>query len=292
MAAFAESADTHAVHGEDRARIEAALLLPAPVPVDAGRLRTRLSRDLANAGLDFTAEETGEGWLFAADRLHVSVAVQARPLPPDRLSPALESALPLLVGEDWGALARSHAAAITIVAAPGPSPGQAADSETPLGSEALDTLRTAAHVAATELLRQTDALAVLWDGSAQVFGPERFAAMADLAVPLPLILHPKPIFGRERSGGPTPIGFDLVGAKALIGHSVTMKPAHAPFGWLVSRALAYVADARAMGRPIPPGDSFEVQPGERIAVARSADGGVQLRLAQRDGVTLLDLGTD
>lgn len=266
-------------------RIEAALLHAESCPVPEETLLRTLNEIMGPAELTFAERDSGDGLLLSAGRLHLRVAACDGPLPAARTKPALASRLPQILGEDWRGAVKRHTAAITLAAGLGPDPHTLPTLDPARMREAQDLMRTVVHVAASFLAGCDRPLAVLWDGSEQLFGPDRFLAMADMLDPLPLYLHPRPILGPRG----VEAGFELVGAEALIGTALRMEPADEPFGWLVGRALSFVAHALEHSGPLPVGDSFGLAAGERFEIAE-ADGGLSLRLVEHDGVTRLPAG--
>lgn len=264
--------DTHTTLAATR--VDAALLFDRAVSVPKTALREMLNEIMGPSDLTFAECEGHDGLLLSAGRLHIQVAGRSGKLPEARTAPALQSRLPHILGEDWRGAVRYHTGAITLSAGLGPDPRTLPALDEARAAEALDLLRTVVHVAATYMASCERPMAVLWDGSEQMFGPDRFLAMGDMLFPLPLFLHPKPTADARESE----LGFDLIGAEDLIGMPLTMEPAEEPFGWLVGRALAFVAHARAQGSPLPVGDSFGLASGERFDILRSPEGGLALRL--------------
>lgn len=286
-----EPQSAHAIGSDAPQRpVRASLLMSDSAQLRIRALTETLNQVMGPSELHFDARESRSGALLSAGRLHVLLTGQDTPMTQHSLAPALESDLPGLIGEPWQDLIDAHSAALHISVGHGPEPEPRGELIGAPPRETRDLMCTVAHVAATFLATDEDPVAIYWESSAQILAPDRFLAMADMLFPLPLFLQPQPILPMPTGRGTPPVGFDLIGAEELIGVRLRMAPAPAPFEWLVERALAYVAHARALGAPIPPGDSFGLEAGECINVSEDLDGSHLLTLEQRDGLTLVQTG--
>lgn len=273
--------------GPDPAAIMVNLLMSKAAPVRMRALADTLNEVMGPSELRFAEADSRTGLLLSAGRLHLLIEGSRRPLAPARLAGALDSDLGVLLGESWADLVQRHRAAVTLTVGFGPDPAAVPAPGLRADREQVELMLTVAHVAATFLTTDCAPLAVHWAPCDQIFAPKRFLAMADMLFPLPLFLHPRPIRSARFDGAHQSVGFDLLGARALIGCPLRFREAPARFDWLVERALAFVAHARAMGAPLPPGDSFGTAEGERIAVEAAPEGGLALVLKERDGILML-----
>lgn len=269
------------------ATIRVDLLMDGPPSIRMRALAETLNEVMGPSDLNFAEAESRSGLVLSAGRLHVLVDGSDSPLSSDHLAPALGSDLGKILNENWADFAKRHCASVSLTVGAGPDP----HAENALGAvpdrEQIEIMMTVAHVAATFLATDCQPIAVHWAPCHQLFAPKRFLAMGDMLFPLPLFLHPKPIYSSRMDGAHQSVGFDLLGAESLIGCALRFREAPARFDWLVERALAFVAHCRAMGQPLAAGDSFGTAEGERIALEAIPDGGFALVLKERDGIMML-----
>ncbi|MEL6206736.1 MAG: hypothetical protein AAFR47_15690, partial [Pseudomonadota bacterium] len=151
--------------------------------------------------------------------------------------------------------------------------------------ERAHLIRAAGHAAMSQLAatNYSEAAAVLWEPSTQLFSPDRFLAMSGMQDPLPLFLHPVPREGAQAEDGTPLLGIDFAGAEGFLGYALTVNPAPASLYWLATRAYALVDHERETGRRLLHGDSFGTAEGERIEVQVVGRRTRALVVLERDG---------
>ncbi|WP_116081907.1 hypothetical protein [Tropicimonas sp. IMCC34011] len=258
------------------ASIYAALLARHVAALDARALAVAMNQTFAASELIFSRVEAPDGVVLDAGELHVILSSEAGPLPSCRTAAALTSRLPHVIGEPWADWAAAEGVALTIRVVGGP---YGALPHLP-SADAFDTMLSVLHVCTGWLLASsTEAEAVFWSQSNQFFSASRFLCAVDMLYPLPVYLHPRPL-APEAEGPPDQVGFDLEGAAQICGHAIRFEPSPAPLAWMAERAYALVTHLRC-GNDAPP--VFGVSNGERIEVARQANGTLNLSLTLRDG---------
>ncbi|MDT0684126.1 hypothetical protein RM543_15680 [Roseicyclus sp. F158] len=257
------------------ASIFAALLAKRVAALDARVLADALNQTFAASELVFSRVEAPDGVVLDAGELHVILSSEAGPLPSCRTAAALTSRLPDVIGEPWADWAAAEGVALTIRVVSGP---YGALPHLP-SADAFDTMLSVLHVCTGWLASSGEAEAIFWSQSNQFFSANRFLCAVDMLYPLPVYLHPRPL-APEAEGPPDRVGFDLEGAAQICGHAIRFEPSTAPLCWMAERAYALVTHLRC-GNDVPP--VFGVATGERIEVARQADGTLNLSLTLRDG---------
>ena len=265
-------------------KITATLLLHRPPKIGVSDLLKTLNDVLAPAGVQFERKSSLSGTVLSSGGVHAVIRLRDVPVPESRLTSALSSELQTVLREDWNGLVVRHNASVTISVGMGPEPGALDDigdsHEGRSLRELFELMLIVGHVATTHLTRVCSPLAIHWEQSDQIFVPVRFLAMADMLFPLPLFIHPRPIFSTE--GSTQLIGIELVGSEHLIGCNLNVAASPAPFEWLMQRAYAFIAHVRASGTLPVGGTAFALHDGEQMVVRRSDDD-LTLILVERSG---------
>lgn len=262
--------------------ISADLLLSSEPTIHVPALTEMLNDIMGPAGLEFERAETHE-IILTAKRLFVHLSATEERLPDEAFATALSSTYGEILGEDWPGAIRGHKAALTVTVCNTAPHGDGGA----IDEDLQELMLSVVHVTLTYLANALPPLAVHWRQTGQLFSPPRLMAMADMLFPLPLFLHPVPETSGRSDGETLAVGFRLLGAEQMIGTTLHMCEAPARLDWLVERVLAFVDHARAVGGPIPPGDTFGCAEGEKFAVTEDADGGLALTLVERDSVLVL-----
>jgi hypothetical protein len=125
--------------------------------------------------------------------------------------------------------------------------------------------------------------AVHWTQSNQLFPGEKFEAVAALAAPSPLHVHPYLFGNAGGAGGEPAIGIRTFGARHFIGRELLIEPSVLPWAANFETILAFIRVAIAQnGYVIPDGDSFGPED-------RSLSYRVIHREAEEDDVPLFEL---
>lgn len=263
--------------------LAADLLLPREPVIQVAALTAMLNDIMGPAGLTFERTAAHEVEL-SAGRLHLQLTPRETPLSKAHFARTNDSTYGHMLGEDWEGAIRAHRATLTVTVCPGADE----DDVAVVDEDLQELMLSVAHVTVTYLANAMPPLAVHWVPTGQLFTPVRLMAMSDMLFPLPLFVHPVPETSGRTDGEVQVVGFELRGASELIGTRLRMREAPARLDWLVERALAFVDHARAMGGPIPPGDTFGCTEGEVFEVTEDPlTGGLALTLKERDGMLVL-----
>ena len=191
----------------------------APVPL---AVLSWLNTHLASHGVALRiASSDGEATVMEGCNLRLTLRDCDAPLSPDLLSTALWAPIVALKPGDLAATVASHGRHIAISVEGG----------------VLATCLATLHHAVLAMSQSTEPVLVHWGPSDMLYRPDEVMATRHMSLPIPLCLHPVPLFAHEAPLNP---GFVALGSERFCGRIVVMMPSPLPLAQsldLVARLL-------------------------------------------------------
>lgn len=275
--------------------IQAALLLPTPVPDLEGIVRDFLRVAEAKHGIRFNVPESRPGIfyrLFGGDSVTVSFEAMAQPGNMEVFQQALGSPITGQLCPDVPERLAAHRAMILVTVSHGVMGGvmqmpqfaalfeqvgmRIEGASLPEFRQRLELCALASRLASDG----SNPLLVHWTQSNQLLKPEVFDAMAAMGVPSPLHIHPWLFGTRAAPGEDQAVGIRTFGMRHFIGREVVIEPSTLPWAANYETILAFLRVATIPnGYVIPNGDCFGPDDGSqsyKVLWSDAAEGDVPL----------------
>lgn len=263
-----------------------ATLLYAEAPgLDFEQLADRAT-DWCNAtGLNepFTAlpaESDGASRCFVGNGVHIRITVHSQPLDPVSFALPLRSPLLKHKDFDFAHAIETHGAAIEITVGDGETPVPLDACESMANDAAANGAHPFAKLGALQMALQVLAqylppLMVEFGPSQSLLSPQEVAAVSDLPLPIPILIHPFP-FSQKTPEGKIRPGMAAIHAQHLIGAELELEaiPADMPMENRISTLATLVKMKMEDSAALSHGDSLETDDGETVWI-RYEEGSIE-----------------